>query len=374
MKKCTRWTKCVRTVSLAGVFGLALPPAIDAADPPQFAPPARQPAAGESPARQPATRQPAQQPPGTASPGSPPAAQPPQSAPAATVNGEPISEAEVQSRLQMQLQGQNVTAEMMDQVRQQVLESLIDTRLVEQYALENSPEVDAKIFEGVLANVRQQLEGQGTTLSQYLQTRGQDEDSFRRQIQASIAWQQLLAEETSPEKLKAYFSENKEQFDGTQVRARHILVSLPPGAEESQQQAALEKLQKIRAALEEGNDFAAVAQQASDDSGTAAQGGDVGYFPRRGRMIEPFAEAAFRMKAGEISEPVQTQLGLHLIQVTDRRSGNKSFEEAQSELATARTADLWNQIVEQMRSRAEIRLARPERQGAARGGFESTVR
>lgn len=360
MTRCNGRTRCVlRTVSLAGVLGLTLPAAIEAAEP-RFAPPTEQPGTSQSPA-------------GATTPGHPGQSPPSGLSAAATVNGEPISEAEVQSRVQMQLQGQNVTAEMLEQVRQQVLESLIDTRLVEQYALENSPDVATETIESVLANVQQQLENQGTSVSEYLRTRGLDEDSFRRQIKASVAWQQLIAEETSAEKLERYFSENKEQFDGSQVRARHILVSLPAKADEAQQRAALEKLQKIRAALEEGNDFAMVAQHASDDSASAAQGGDVGYFPRHGRMIEPFAEAAFRLKESEISEPVHTQLGLHLIQVTDRRSGTRTFAEAQSEVTTARTAELWNQVVRQMRSRAEIRMARPERQGAAADRFQSPV-
>lgn len=350
MMRDNSWTAYVGALSVAGLLGWGGRPGLDAAEPPPLAPPAQFQGAEQN---GPSAR--------------------PEADVAATVNGIPISNAEVQARLQTQLQGQNMTAETVEQVREQVLESLIDMRLVEQYAIENVPDIDAKSVDGVLSHVHQQLESQGTNMSRYLQSRGQDERSLRRQIRASMAWQQVVAEQTSAEKLQGYFEDHKEQFDGSQVRARHILVELPLSADEAQQQAALEKLRQIQTALQGGADFATVAQQASDDAATAAQGGDVGYFPRKGRMIEPFAEAAFSLEVGEVSEPVRTQFGLHLIQVVDRQSGNRSFTEARSDVATVCAAELWSRIAQQMRAEAEIRRARPV-QGAAADQYQAPVR
>lgn len=92
-----------------------------------------------------------------------------------------------------------------------------------------------------------------------------------------------------------------------EVRARHILV-------EEEDEA-----KKIAARVKGGEDFAKVAGEVSKDPGSKTDGGELGFFAKD-RMVEPFAEAAFKMKTGEISEPVKTQFGWHVIQVEERRT------------------------------------------------------
>lgn len=99
-------------------------------------------------------------------------------------------------------------------------------------------------------------------------------------------------------------------------RARHILIKLPSGADTKTEQAALAKIQELRAKLASGADFATLARQNSDDPGSAKQGGDLG-FVGRGVMVKEFEQALFALKKAELSAPVRTSFGLHLIQLTD---------------------------------------------------------
>ncbi|MBN1483203.1 MAG: peptidylprolyl isomerase [Chloroflexia bacterium] len=92
-----------------------------------------------------------------------------------------------------------------------------------------------------------------------------------------------------------------------QVHARHILVET-----EEQAQQALSRLEK-------GEDFAKVAQEVSQDPGSASQGGDLGWFGR-GTMVAPFEETCFSLEIGEISPPVETKFGFHLIQVLEKEN------------------------------------------------------
>lgn len=117
------------------------------------------------------------------------------------------------------------------------------------------------------------------------------------------------------------------------VRARHLLVRVAPDASEADRKAAREKIERLRRQIQGGKSFAEVARESSEDPGTKDRGGDLGFF-ERGRMIPEFEQAAFSLKAGTVSEPVETSFGYHLIFVEEHRpAAQRSFEEVRDELA-----------------------------------------
>lgn len=107
---------------------------------------------------------------------------------------------------------------------------------------------------------------------------------------------------------------------GERVRARHILISLPQDASEGDQQLALAKAISITQRLNSGEDFATLAQKFSDDTGSGAQGGELGFFGR-GQMVKEFEDAAFSLPIDQISEPIKSQFGYHIIQVEEKDQG-----------------------------------------------------
>jgi peptidyl-prolyl cis-trans isomerase D len=127
--------------------------------------------------------------------------------------------------------------------------------------------------------------------------------------------QEELAKQVSVDDktLKQFYENNKDQFTDPEKRqASHILVKID---EETDDAAALKEIQDIQAKLANGDDFAALAKEYSDDPGSAAMGGDLGLF-QQGMMVPEFDEAVFTMKVGEVSEPVKTDFGYHLIKLT----------------------------------------------------------
>lgn len=132
------------------------------------------------------------------------------------------------------------------------------------------------------------------------------------------------------EELRAYYDKNEEEF-GARIRARHLLLRIPPGASSAEEAKAQEGLQKIQTRLQEGADFADLATEFSEDPGSAANGGDLGWFGK-GEMVPEFEKAAFSLKPGEISPPVRTQFGLHLIKVEERKD-EQPFEDVANTLA-----------------------------------------
>jgi len=131
-----------------------------------------------------------------------------------------------------------------------------------------------------------------------------------------------------------YYDQHKQDWDN--VNARHILVRfqgsqvpLRQGQKDLSDAEALAKAQELRKRIVEGADFAALAKIESDDVGSGANGGDLGTF-HHGQMVPAFDAAAYALKAGEISEPVKTQFGYHIIKVEKRET--KSFEEVRAEI------------------------------------------
>jgi len=109
----------------------------------------------------------------------------------------------------------------------------------------------------------------------------------------------------------------EDQQVGLEVRARHILLTVPADATPSVRDSIHNLAEELRKRAVAGEDFATLAQQYSQD-GSAKQGGDLSYFGR-GQMMAPFEEAAFALQPGEISDVVETPVGLHIIKVEDRR-------------------------------------------------------
>lgn len=133
--------------------------------------------------------------------------------------------------------------------------------------------------------------------------------------------------------VKNYYEKHKSEFvQPEQVRARHILVKVPAKADKKQWEEARKKAEMIRAKALKGEDFAKLAQKYSDDPGSKGRGGDLGYF-QKGRMVPEFEQAAFALKDGQISQPVKTTFGYHIIKSEGKKpSKQESFKDVQQKI------------------------------------------
>jgi peptidyl-prolyl cis-trans isomerase C len=156
------------------------------------------------------------------------------------------------------------------------------------------------------------------------------------------------AAETDAEMHKVYDQAVKEMGAEQEVHARHILVETEAEAK------------AIEAELKKGADFAEVAKKKSKDPG-AANGGDLGYFTKD-QMVPEFAEAAFKLDKGQISDPIHTQFGWHIIKVEDKRvKPTPSFEEVKPQVENYIAHRAQAQLVDSLRKTATIeRLDQPK--------------
>lgn len=139
-------------------------------------------------------------------------------------------------------------------------------------------------------------------------------------------------ENVSPEEMNKYYAANKGHYkQDAQVKASHILILVDEKASPDEIKKAEAKINKILAKAKSGQDFAKLAEKYSEGP-SKSKGGELGWFSR-GSMVKPFEEAAFKLKKGEISEPVRTRFGFHIIKIEDTRAaGQKSFDQVKSEI------------------------------------------
>lgn len=133
--------------------------------------------------------------------------------------------------------------------------------------------------------------------------------------------------------IKNYYTEHPREFEEPeQVRARHILIKVPVKATSNQWLAAEARAYEIEEVLDTGEDFALLAENYSEDPSTKYQGGDLGLFAR-GQMDPEFEREAFALPVGEVSEPVKTVFGYHIIKVDARIAAKaKALEEVREEI------------------------------------------
>lgn len=146
---------------------------------------------------------------------------------------------------------------------------------------------------------------------------------------------QKWADADFAKKVEDNFKANQSLYETQeQVRASHILVKAEPG----QENEALKKAQALVKRLEK-EDFGKVAAQVSDDPGSKAKNGDLGYFTRE-RMVKEFADAAFTLPVGKVSEPVKSNFGYHIIKVTDKKAyAAANYDQVKNQIAQKLMAD-----------------------------------
>ena len=206
------------------------------------------------------------------------------------------------------------------------------------------------------------------TLAQEARNRKLDQKPGVQQLLA-LQTDQVLASQLSQDlaaaakpddaALKAYYDQHKSEYE--EAKARHILirfkgspVPVKSGEKDLTEEEALAKAKDLREKIVKGGDFAALAKAESDDAGSGANGGDLGTFTH-GRMVKEFEQTAFSLPVGQVSEPVKTQFGYHIIQVESR--GTKSFEEVKPQIEGKMKPELAKKAVDEVKSKTKVTIS-----------------
>jgi len=247
----------------------------------------------------------------------------------ATVEGKDIKREELEEAFNTMAERQGVPAEAipMDQrgkIYHMLLDNLIASRLIDKRA------ADVQVKDEEVAATFDRLKtkfGSDEDLKKQVEANGQTIEGLKENIRTSLRQQHWVDSQikdtpaVSDADAEKFYKQNPDQFkQPEQVRASHILIKVP---EDAKPEVVVEKEKAAQAALKRvkgGEDFAKVAGEISDDPGSKVKGGDLDFFSKE-QMVPEFAEAAFALKKNEISEPVRSEFGYHIIKLTDRKGG-----------------------------------------------------
>lgn len=266
------------------------------------------------------------------------------------------------------------------EMRQEVLNFLVDNILIEQYLVQIKIDVTQQELAQRFNAMTEEAKKEGKEFSKILEELKLGEAELRQNLVAEIRWEKFLDKQATPAVIKQMFDANKEVFDGTTIRARHILLNTTEGSSpETAKEVALgikADLEKEVAAglakLPSGTDNLArekaraqildqaFAKQASEKSicPSKTQGGDVGFFGREGAMVEPFSKAAFALQPYQLSDPVMTRFGCHLILPLEKKPGKEvKMDDVKDEVKEYYGEKLREHLANHLRKTAKIQIA-----------------
>lgn len=238
--------------------------------------------------------------------------------------------------------------------RDALVQGLIDQKLMSQFLESKQVHANTAEIDSQVAAVKGLIERSGRKPEELLEKIGVSETVLRKTLELPFAWKTYVRQTVSEEQLAKYFEDHRRQFDGTRIRAAHIVLTSPPDWTEADRLTAESKLNDLRRKILAGElTFADAAKQHSQ-SPSAADGGDLGWIKDGSGVPAEIAEAAGTLKAGEISEPIVTRYGIHLVTVTEVRPGQFSLEDVRPELLKELGETMWREKLKELRGAAKI--------------------
>jgi peptidyl-prolyl cis-trans isomerase C len=287
---------------------------------------------------------------------------------AAKVNGVPITTLELNRSFQAHVQVPYSTVQedpRAKEVLRQILDNLIDRELLLQRAKSLKMAVLAQQVDTQMQQLQKRFPSQ-EAFEQALTAQNLTMDAVKKDVESHLLRQRLVQQEildkvnVSAGDVQTFYEKNKDKYvEEEQVRARHILIKVPPDVSPADDARLKGKADDALKRVKQGENFAALATELSDD-GSKESGGDLGFFPR-GRMVPAFEEVAFTLQPGQTSEVVRTQFGYHIIKVEERKTGRAlAFDEAKTQvkddLTQQQTYERYQRYMAGLRSKAKVEV------------------
>lgn len=246
--------------------------------------------------------------------------------PVALVNGQAIDSALYYEEVdKIKKRSAKIPPERMNRIKDNILKRLIEKELIRQAVKKAAVEVPAdeiaKEFDEYKKRFRTDEQFQN-----YLKHGKVTVESIQDRIREKKELEKLLEKTgklaVTDAEIDEFYKKNERFYQEREgVKARHVLIKLKENASSEEEQKARAKIAEVQAALKAGTAFEEVAKKFSEGP-SGPKGGDLGFFGR-GQMVKPFEEKAFAMKPNEVSDPVRTRFGFHIIQVLEKREARK---------------------------------------------------
>ncbi len=271
---------------------------------------------------------------------------------AAIVGNQPIYISEVEREL-ARIGGANKAPEATKKVlRAATLERLVSRELIRIYFREKKflpNDVQMKVKMDLLVG---ELKRNNTTLDEYLVKESMTKKQLYDSMQWKEGWRKYLDNYLTDENFERFFARNAADFDGRKIKVSQILLKAKSDKEKAEMEA---KLLELKKSIEAGTTSFAEAAKANSQSESGKTGGGLGWIERKYPMPKYFNEVAFKLKQGQISAPVRSPLGVHLIRCDEIQKGGKTWQDCKAELSKSIGVFLFDWTANRQRPNSKVK-------------------
>lgn len=251
----------------------------------------------------------------------------------ATLDGEPVTMFQLKRFTERTIRGREIKSG----DRELLLDALITEQLVAKEVAEKGIIVRDDDVQRYVDGIKARNNINDQQLEQALAAQGLTVDAYRAQVREDLQRQQLISREIrskvsiTPEEVQRYYEAHKSEFGSKEsgIQVAHIVFALPPDAPADRVAAMTAKADEVHSRLAKGADFGELAQQVSEDA-SAKDGGSLGWF-KPGELLDEMDTAVAKLHVGEISPPIRTKMGIHIIKLEARRGSGEELDAAVAE-------------------------------------------
>ena len=275
---------------------------------------------------------------------------------AATVNGIAITTDQIERDIERTLTEIKLGPQQRMKAREATLKKLIDQRIAFEFLKKHNIWAGEDEVELWLEELKAELATVEKTIDDYLQQTNQRLDELRFQTAWQISWKRYLDRKLTDEFLESHFNQNKRQMDGTKLRVAHLLLKKPGNATSVQAAALTKKADSIYEQIKKTSLTWDEAVAEHSEAPTRDSGGEIGWIQMRGPMPRSFTLAAFALAKGEISKPVMTRFGVHLIKCIEVKAGELGWRDIIDEVKKSAARAYFDAIVQKHRPDVAVKI------------------
>ena len=253
-------------------------------------------------------------------------------------------------------QDENLSPVIQEQMRRTALNQLIGRQIILKYLEEKQSAATETDLKAYLSQLQTRLDRQGIDWTVFLGRIGLSQAEFEMSVRWKLSWDNYLRARLTRENLDKFYEPRRQHFDGTEISIRQILIKLAPNSSQSDTEKATGLLRQVKQNIELQQLTFKDAVKEYSQAESARFGGGQGRIQRHDSLPESLSEAAFDLKVSEISAPVVTNIGVHLVICDQIFPGQKTREETAQEVRRAAIRYLFDWVVTQRKGEHTIKV------------------
>jgi parvulin-like peptidyl-prolyl isomerase len=276
---------------------------------------------------------------------------------AATVNGVEITTDQIERDLKRTLKDIKLTHSQSILAKKASLRKLVNQRVAFSYLEKHNAAAGETEVHLLIAELKTELATVEKELDDYLEETNQTLAEFEFQTAWNTSWKRYLNRKLTDAVLEKHFNENKRQFDGTKLRVAHLLSKFPQNANEIQRIEVRKKMEAIAKTMSESSrSFESFATEYSE-APTKKDGGEIGWIGLNGPMPKSFTDEAFKLEQRDVSGPVTTKFGVHLILCMEVKEGELTWLDVKDLVRASASKAYFEAIIKKHTPEVEIKFA-----------------